>query len=73
MLHYTLFTERMPTREKDGSYVIAAYPGGAPFVVHWPTEAHHIHQHDCLWLEGARIPAVPQPHEVECCCKRKVA
>jgi hypothetical protein len=74
VLTYIPFAERMPTRDKDGSYVVAAYPGGAPFVIHWPTDFEgHTEQPDCMWLQGARIPAVPQPHEVECCCRRKAA
>jgi len=74
MLHYVRFAERMPTRDKDGAYVVAAYPGGAPFIVHWPTDFEgHTEQPDCLWLEGARIKQVPQPHEVDCTTRSKAA
>lgn len=72
-LRWATFAEQMPTREQDGSYIVAAYTGSAPFVLHWPTDTEHMEQPDCVWLVGARIPRVPQPHEVGCCCERKRA
>lgn len=72
-LHWATFGEQMPNRERDGTLIIAAYPGSEPFVLHWPTDTHHMDAPDCIWLVGARIPRVPQPHEVGCCCKRSKA
>lgn len=73
-LHWERFVDRMPTREQDGATVVAAYPGGGTFVLHWPTdEQGHTEHPDCIWLVGARIPRVPGPHEIGCCCQRRRA